>query len=50
MLAIVWVVIGVIVAANRDYLTDLNDLSRILSALLAILAWPLVLLNINVAI
>ncbi|HVE95299.1 MAG TPA: hypothetical protein VNB24_10280 [Acidimicrobiales bacterium] len=47
---ILWIVIGILVASSRGYLNDLNDLSRILSALLAVIAWPLVLLNINVAI
>ena len=50
LIAIAWFVIGIIVAANRGYLTDLNDASAILSAFLAILAWPLVLLNVKVAI
>lgn len=50
LLLIVWIVIGILVASSRGYLTGLNDISRILSALLAVLAWPLVLLGINVAI
>ena len=49
-LFIIWIVIGILVAADRDYLTGLDDISRILSAVLAVLAWPLVLLNISVAI
>jgi hypothetical protein len=49
-LFIIWVVVGILVAADRNYLTDLDSISRILSAALAVLAWPLVLLNINVAI
>lgn len=47
---ILWIVVGILVASSRGYLNDLNDLSRILSALLAVIAWPLVLLNVNVAI
>lgn len=47
---ILWVVVGILIAADRGYLNDLNDISRILSAFLAVLAWPLVLLNISVAI
>ncbi|MEY2469639.1 MAG: hypothetical protein QOF21_2337 [Actinomycetota bacterium] len=50
LLAVVWLVIGLIVAANNGYLGGISDLSDLLSALLAILAWPLVLLNVNVAI
>jgi hypothetical protein len=50
LLAIVWLVVGLIVAANHGYLGGIKDLSDLVSALLAIVAWPLVLLNVNVAI
>jgi hypothetical protein len=50
LIAVIWLVIGLIVAANRGYLTNLGDVSSVLSALLAIVAWPLVLLNVKVAI
>ena len=47
ILIIVWVVIGFIVAATNDYLDNLETWRRILSALLAVLLWPLVLLGID---
>jgi uncharacterized BrkB/YihY/UPF0761 family membrane protein len=47
---VVWVVIGVIVASNHQYLVNLNTLGGILSALLAILLWPLVLLGTKITI
>ena len=47
---LVWIVIGLIVASNRGFLGHLDSLSGILSAALAVLAWPLVLLNVHVAI
>lgn len=47
LLAIVYVIIGIILAANRHYLTNLDSGKRILSAILAILLWPLLLLGIN---
>ena len=47
---VVWIIIGVVVAWDRDYLATLNTISSILSALLAIVAWPLVLLDIHVGI
>lgn len=50
LLAIVWLLIGLIVAANHQFLQHLGSLSEILSALLAIVAWPLVLFNVHVAI
>ena len=46
-LGIVWLVIGVAVAATHDYFEKLNTIRLILSALLAVLLWPLVLLGID---
>lgn len=46
----VWLVIGVIVAANHHYLSDLKTLGAVLSALIAILLWLLILLGIKIAI
>jgi ABC-type anion transport system duplicated permease subunit len=47
---VIWIVIGVVIAANRGFLGNLDSLSGILSALLAIVAWPLVLFDVHVAI
>jgi hypothetical protein len=46
-LAIVYIVIGVAVAASYDYFERLNTLRRFLSAILAVLLWPLLLLGID---
>ena len=46
LLFAVWIVIGVVVAVTRAYLTA-SVLKVILSALLAIVLWPLVLLGVN---
>lgn len=46
----VWVIIGAIVAAQHNFFDHLDGLSPILSAVLAVLLWPLVLLKIHVAI
>jgi hypothetical protein len=46
-LAIVYLVIGVAVAASYDYFDRLNTLRRFLSAILAVLLWPLLLLGID---
>jgi len=45
--AVIWIVIGVIVAANHGFLKNLDSVSRILSAVLAVLVWPLVLLKVH---
>jgi ABC-type anion transport system duplicated permease subunit len=47
---VIWIVIGLIVAANKGFLGHLDSLTGILSAILAVLAWPLVLLSVHVAI
>ena len=45
--AVMWIVVGLVVAANHDFLDDLGSLERILSAILAVAVWPLVLLDIH---
>ena len=47
LVTIVWLVIGIVLAANHSYLRNLNALKPIVSAVLAILLWPLLLLGIN---
>ena len=47
---VIWIVIGLIVASNKGFLGRLGDLSGVLSAVLAVLLWPLVLLDIHIAI
>lgn len=42
-----WVVIGLVVAAQKNFLDDLGSLSRVLSAILAVIVWPLVLLDVH---
>ena len=44
---VLWIVIGLVVAANHDFLQDLGSLERILSAILAVAVWPLVLLDVH---
>jgi hypothetical protein len=39
--------VGLVVAANRDFLDNLDSLERILSAVLAVAVWPLVLLDVH---
>jgi uncharacterized membrane protein len=46
--SLLWIVIGLVVAFIQDYLDSLGTISRILTALLAILLWPLLLLGFDV--
>ena len=50
LLAVAYLIVGVIVAANENYLGDINTIREIVSAILAIVLWPLVLLGVNVRI
>jgi len=45
--AIIYIIIGIILASNRGYLIDLGSLANLFSAILAILLWPLLLLGVN---
>lgn len=47
LLLLVYIVVGVVVAQSNDYLAGLDSLEAILSAILAVLLWPLVLLDVN---
>ena len=47
VLFVVYIVIGVVVAAGHHYFEDFDALKPIVSAVLAVLLWPLVLFGIN---
>ena len=48
--SLLYVVIGLVVVFVQDYLDNLGTISRILTALLAILLWPLLLVGFDVRI
>lgn len=45
-----WVVVGVIVAAVYDYFDDLGTVGRILTAVAAVVLWPLLLFGFDIEI
>jgi hypothetical protein len=47
VLSIVYLVIGLIVASSHSFFTNLNQVAPIVSAILAVLLWPLVLLGVD---
>ena len=47
LITVIWIVIGIFVASDHNYLNNLDSLERIISALLAIVLWPLVLFDAN---
>jgi hypothetical protein len=50
LLPLIWIVIGVIVAAGHHFFEHLNTIGGILSAILAVILWPLILLGVKIAI
>ena len=44
---ILWIIVGVVIAADHKYLKNIDDVESVLSAVLAILLWPLVLFDVN---
>ncbi|HEY8625841.1 MAG TPA: hypothetical protein VIL82_07530 [Solirubrobacteraceae bacterium] len=44
---VIWIIVGVVLASSHHYLNHLSGLKLIISALLAILLWPLLLLGVN---
>jgi hypothetical protein len=47
ILIIVYVAVGLFVANSHHYFSHLNSLTSVLSALLAVVLWPLILLGVN---
>lgn len=47
VLFVVYIVIGVIVAAGDHYFVHLDAVKPIISAVLAVLLWPLILLGVS---
>jgi len=44
---IIYLIVGAIVAATHHYFENVDTLKQLLSAVLAIILWPLVLLGID---
>ena len=50
LLILVYLVVGVVVAASKDYFENLETVKQLASAVLAIALWPLLLLGIDLRI
>jgi hypothetical protein len=44
---VIWLVVGALVASAHSYLVNLNAIRPVVSAALAVVLWPLLLLGIN---
>jgi hypothetical protein len=49
-LPVLWIIIGVVVAATHNFFDHIGSIGAILSALLAVLLWPLVLFGVKITI
>jgi hypothetical protein len=47
LLGAIYVAVGIFLASNKHYFQNLDTFKRVLSALLAILLWPLLLLGVD---
>jgi hypothetical protein len=47
ILTLVYLVVGGIVAATHDYWSNLHNIKQVVSALLATVLWPLILIGVN---
>ncbi len=50
ILPAIYLLIGVVVAFKEDYMAHLTSAGALISALLAIVLWPLVLFGVHIAI
>jgi len=50
IIPVIYVIIGVVIAQQHNYFAHLNSLAHLASAALAIVVWPLVLLQVNLQI
>lgn len=47
LLTTIYLIVGLVVAATHDYFVNVNTLKEIVSALLAVVLWPLLLIGID---
>jgi hypothetical protein len=50
LLPIIWLVVGLVVAATHHFFDHIGTIGAILSAVLAVILWPLILLGVKIAI
>jgi hypothetical protein len=47
LLAMIYLLVGVVVAATHDYFQNVDTIKAVVSAILAVVLWPLLLLGIS---
>jgi hypothetical protein len=48
LIVVVWLVVGAVVAGREHYFDNLGSLGTILTAILAVLLWPLILIGVKI--
>jgi hypothetical protein len=48
LILIIYLVVGAIVAAMNDYFSDLGSVTEVLEMIVAVVAWPLVLVGVDI--
>lgn len=46
-IGIIYLIVGVVVAVDRNYFRGINNVEEVVEAILAVILWPLVLLGID---
>lgn len=47
IIPVIYLIVGVVIAAQHDYFQHLNTIGHILSAVLAVALWPLILFGVD---
>lgn len=50
LITVAWIVIGIVVAATHHFFEHVSTIGGILSAIIAVIVWPLILLGVKIAI
>jgi hypothetical protein len=50
LLFLLWIIVGLVVAATHHFFDHIGTIGAILSTILAVLLWPLILLGVKIAI
>ena len=49
-LPVIWIIVGVVVAAIYDYFDSLGTVGRVLTAIVAVIFWPILLFGFDITI
>ncbi len=47
---VVWLIVGAVVAGSHHYFDHLSSIGPIISAVLAVLLWPLILVGVRITV